>query len=281
MRDDDNVIVNVVSEVDGILAIESPGGTRESYHLNPIRTMRLIVWELQVMCGSISQAFGMPERLPPPQLRVQGEAWLDQGQISVVGEPTNKSRAFNITFRAYDETDLAVREEKLGKLPPTVHLGFNRSDWEIGDDDSWFIECYVSQQMLDSIVAAVTAGTMREMNLGLTLENIYIDHDWAPPSMSVDWFLRPSRSDNSLKIPEMARGWVSVLNMGLAKIDMRAPSIPEPEAQEEDFEETPVAPPDLQLLALTTLANNVEKLRGTVKIAGWAIAIVLLVLALQ
>ncbi|MGW8392109.1 hypothetical protein [Pseudoduganella sp. HUAS MS19] len=282
MRDDEKITVNIVSEGERELILLTPAGERETYHLNPIRTMRLIASELQIMCGAESHTFDAPERLPSPQFRVQGEAWLEKGHISVIGEPSNKSRAVDITFRAYDEADISNREKKLGRLPPLVHVGFIRRDWEIGFDDSWFVAAYVSQQMLDSIISAISAGTLREMSLGLDLEGIYTDNDWAPPSMSADWFLRPSRTDNSLKNPEMARGYVSVINLCLSKIDLR--SKPETEAENEDGNDvasSAVPEPDLKHLALLALNSNIEKFQGTVKAIGWAIALLLLVEVLK
>ena len=279
MRDDDNIEVNILSEDGGELVIQASEGKEETYYLNPIRTMRLIAEELQVCCGTSSLTFGMPERLPPPLFSVHGEAWLEGGYISVIGESSNKSRVFRIAFKAFDETDVAQREVKAGKFPNLVTVGFSRRDWEIGNDDCWFIECYVSPQILGAIVSAVSAGTLTRLNLGLTLEGIYSDDNWAPPSAGANWFLRPSRSDNSRMSPEMAFGGISVLDIGLSRIDLRAK--PEAEVEEEVSIPKPEPEPDLKMQALTVLNANIEKLHGTVKTVGWAIALVLLVLVLK
>jgi len=281
MRDQDKNIVNVVSEDERDLVLQTTEGKRETYRLNPIRSMRLIVWELQVSYGSESHSFDTPERLPNPQFRVQGEAWLESGHISVIGDSSNKTRALNITLRAYDEADVASREQRLGKLPPLVHIGFIRRDWEIGNDDSWFAEIYVSEQMLESIVSAISTRALNQMSLSLDLENIYTDNDWAPPSLSADWFLRPSRSDNSLESPEMARGYVSSIDLGLSKIDLRSKPAPTSEEDESDMVSGVAPEPDMNYSALIALNKNVEKLQGTVKTIGWAIALVLLLLVLK
>lgn len=284
MRDGDKVVVSVVSEGDGELVIQTQEGKEETYYLNPIRSMRLIVEELQVSCGASALSLGMPGRLPPPQFSVRGTAWLEGGHISVIGEPANKSRTLSISFKAYDEADIANREAELGKMPHTVSLGFVRRDWEIGNDDEWFVECYVAPAMMDAIAAAISGRTLKRMTVSLTLDGIYSDDNWAPPSAGADWFLRPSRSDNSLQFPEMVHGGIMVLDLGLARADLRAKLEPEPgEPDLDDLEQTHADAliPAEQLQAIQALASNIEKFRGTVKTVGWAIAAVLLVLALK
>ncbi len=279
MRDDDNNEVNIVSEEHRELVVREAEGEEKTYYLNPIRSMRLIAEELQVFCGTSSLTLGMPERLPPPQFSVHGEAWLEGGYISVIGEPSNRSRNLRIAFKAYDEADVARREEKAGKFPNLVTVGFSRRDWEIGNDDCWFIECYVAPQTLDAIISAVSTGTLRRLTLGLTLEGIYTDDDWAPPSVGANWFLRPSRSGNSRLSPEMAFGSIAVLNLGLSRVDLR--SKPEPENEEEATGQESRPESDVKMQALTALNNNIEKLQATVKTVGWAIALVLLALVLK
>ena len=283
MRDNDNVKVEVVSETEGELVIRTPDGKEKTYYLNPIRTMRLIVEELQVNCGASSLTFGMPERLPPPQFSIRGQAWLEGGKISVIGEPSNQSRTFSIAFKPYDEAaaaDMASDEERLERRPDLVTLGFVRRDWEIGNDDEWFTECYVSPRMIDAIVSAVSAGTLKQMNLNLRMEKIYSDNNWAPPSAGADWFLRPSRPDNSLKFPELSHGAITGLNLALSKVDLRSQPEEEPNEELED-DEKPEPPPDMRLLALTSLNHNIEKFQGTVKTVGWAIVLLLLMLVLK
>lgn len=279
---DGNIAVNVVSEDDNELVIQTTEGTKETYYVNPIRSMRLFIQELQVSCGASNLTFGMPGPLPAPQLGIHGKAWLEGGSISVIGEPTNKSRSFTISFKAYDEADVAKHEE--GKVLHTVSLGFVRRDWEIGSDDEWFIECYVAPAMIEAISEAISAGTVQELTVALSLEGIYSDDKWSPPAVSADWFLRPSRLDNSLQCPEMAHGGVMRMNLGLAKVDLRPK--PEPQPDEPDLDEleqmhADALVPNEQLAAIRSVGSNIEKLTATVKTAGWAIALGLLFLVLR
>lgn len=284
MRDDDKLAINVVSEDEGKLIVQDPAGKKETYYLNPIRNMRLFVEALQVSCGTSSMSFDKPKRLPPPEVAIRGTALLEGGRISVIGEPSNRSRSFSISLKAFDEADVTRQEEELGHMPHTVSLGFLRRDWEIGNDDEWFIECYVAPQMMDAITSAVSAKTLQRMTLNLRLERIYSDDNWAPPSAGSDWFLRPARSDNTLQFPEMAHGAITQLSLGLANVDLRPKS--EPEVDEPDVDDVPDMyddgmVPKQTLDAIKTLGTDIEKLTAAVKTVGWAIALGLLFLVLK
>lgn len=281
MRDDNDVKVDVVSEDGGKLVVRT-NGEEKTYYANPIRTMRLRAEELQVFCGSRSYGLSIAERLPTPEVYAVGKAHLDSGAISVIGEPLNISRSFRLNFRAYDLATLEQQFKETGKHVYSATVGFVRRDWEIGNEDSWFIEVGVSKQTMDTLVSALSTGAMRELTLGLNLVGIYSDDNWAPPSARSNWFLRPSQPDNTVKFPELARGEVAYLDMALAKAHL-APET-EPSVDDEEDEpavEKPELEPDLKMLALHTLNSNIQKLQGTVKTVGWAIAAVLLFLALK
>jgi len=71
------------------------------------------------------------------------------------------------------------------------------------------------------------------------------------------------------------------MRLALTKADLRPKEESEP-VDKKDNEVQPEEPlPDYHLLALSTLAGNVEKLRGTVKWVGGLIAVLLLFLALK
>jgi phosphate:Na+ symporter len=275
---DDSFKVNVVSEGERKLVIEGSDGKPDTYYLNPIRTMRLTAQELKVSFGASSLTFGVPERLPAPRFSVHGTAWLEGGYISVIGEPYNRSRVLNISFAAYSEADVQAREEEGGKFPKLVTVWFSRRDWEIGNQDSWAIECYVSPQLSDAMASGVSSGTVRRLNIGLTLEGIYSDDNWAPPSVGTNWFLRPSRTDNTIEFPDMARGGITTLDIGLGQVDLRAAPDPE-DGEDEEEERQPEL--DQRAIALGALSRNVEQLQATVKTVGWAIAAVLTVLVFK
>lgn len=282
MRDGDDVKVDVVSEGEGKLIVRTPEGKEETYYQSPIRTMRLRAEELQVSCGAWAGGLSSVERLPTPQTYVSGTAHLESGSISVIGEPSNVAHKFRVSFRVYDPEEFDRYFKETGKHVYSTSVGFVRRDWEIGNDDYWFIEVRVTQQTMDAIVSALSSGSMQGMTLGLTLVNIYSDDNWAPPSVASDWFLRPSERDNSIRSPEMAHGEVAYLDMTLAKANLLPAAAPEDDYEdEEDEEEKPEPEPDMRALAIAAVGRKVEELQATVKVVGWVIAIALVVLVFK
>ena len=199
----------------------------------------------------------------------------------MIGEPSNVTRSFQITIRAHDEADRQklVEDKKSGKKRLSTSVGFSRRDWEIGNEDTWFIEAWVSQQTLNAIVTGLSNGSLQEMTLGLSLERIYSNDNFS--HSGADWFLRPSRQNNSFLNPELAWGEVSNMNLALTKVDLRPKEQPEPVGEKDDEVQPEDAVPDYHLLALSTLAGNVEKLRGTVKWVGVFVAGLLLLLVMK
>ncbi|HEY8606409.1 MAG TPA: hypothetical protein VIM12_04755 [Noviherbaspirillum sp.] len=285
-------IVQVKSEAAGELVIETPGGKEETYYLNPVRTMRLDVEQLQVYRGGDRMHLLNQDLPTPPELSlyVLGTASLEGRSISVIGEPDNKARRLKIAFRALDEEGRKRREEWSRKHDKPVRftgatVGFLRSDWEIGNDDEWFVECEVSSEMLDEIVSAVSSKSLRGMSIGLTLKGIYADENWAPPSARTNWYLRPNREDNAVDSPEMAHGKVTSINLSLADANLR------PQQENDDGAELPAedkpelltsaVEPSVNVSNINALAANIEKLRVTLKWVGGFIAFFLMILAFK
>lgn len=79
----------------------------------------------------------------------------------------------------------------------------------------------------------------------------------------------------------MARGYVSSIDLGLSKIDLRSKPAPSSEEDASDMRSSVGPEPDMNYSALIALNKNVERFQGTVKRIGWAIAFVLLLLVLK
>jgi len=112
---------------------------------------------------------------------VAGTALLQSGSISVIGEPSNVCRSLQITIKAHDEADRQklIEDKKSGKKLRCTSVRFSRRDWEIGNEDTWFIEAWVSQQTLAPIIAGLSDGSLQEMTLGLSLDRIYSDDNFS------------------------------------------------------------------------------------------------------
>lgn len=222
---------------------------------------------------------------PPPELTttVSGTAVLEAGRIGIVGAPESTTRVIRLAFMPVDEGEQEAREkwaQEHGKQPlgQLTTVGFTRRDWEIGNDDQWFIQCEVSADTMEAITSSVSSGALREARIGLQLRDIYTDDDWSPPSCSTDWFLRPGKGDNSIDSPEFAYGAVSSLVLSLESVDLR----PQPEAEPEPREDAPTeVEPDPGVAGLAAVGERIESLRKTVKWVGGLIALALLVLAFK
>lgn len=295
---EEKTAVKVKSEDDRKLVIETAEGKEETYYLNPIRTMYLRVEQLQVVKSFSSHdgwAFwhrvlrdqGAPEppMEPAPELTaaVSGTAVLEAGRIGIIGAPGSKARVFRIAIMPGDEGEQDARDkwaQEHGKQPfgQLTTVGFTRHDWEIGNDDEWFIQCEVSAGTMETIASAVSSGALREARIGLQLRDIYTDDDWSPPSCSTDWFLRPSKGDNSIDSPESAYGAVSSLVLALEAIDLR----PQAEAVPESCEDAPTeVEPHPTVAGLAAVGAGIKSLRDTVKWVGGLIALALLMLAFK
>jgi hypothetical protein len=287
----EKIAVKVTSEEGRELVIESPDGKEETYYRNPIRTMYLDVVEVQVCSAFRQYSFeheeGKPQPLPELALAVRGTATLEGCSISVIGDPGSESRKVAISFRTPNETtpeeldETEPAQEKLTRCHSVI-LGFNRRDWEIGNEDTWFVDCEVSQATLDTLVNAVSVRRMRNIKVGLHLHDIYSDDDWAPPSGRADWFIRPSKRDNTIEFPELARGEIANLYLTMDTVDLRPRADDSPETVDEEKPEPAAEPaPDQQAMALQMLALHIEKLRVTVKWVGGFIAVFLAILAFR
>lgn len=288
---EESVKVNVKSEGDGRLVIEGADGKEVTYYLEPIRTMVLEVETLEVVQGGDNYGLSTDEPWQPLKvsLRLQGKAVLEDDSISVIGEPQNRSRSLTIGFKELSGewlTRLLTLASKNGGDSKFlgVTLGFTRRDWEIGNQDSWWVECGLAPEVMQVLTSAISSKSIRGLRVGLRLFDIYTDDNWAPPSMRVTWFLRPNRRDNTIGLPEMAHGELTSFTLTLDEADLRKHESDKVEEEHElvgDSGMPPMQPPDFEGQAILALAANVERLRGTLKWVGGLVAFFLMVMAFK
>ncbi|TAM00334.1 MAG: hypothetical protein EPN70_22495 [Paraburkholderia sp.] len=224
---DEKTTVNVKAEEGRELTIETADGKERTYYRDPIRTMHLTVTDLKVTKSFVWSRTYEPDddASGPPALSpvVSGTAALDGFRtISVIGEPDNRSSSFSIGFARRNPGKSAEHENPSpaigeGPLSASVWIGFLRANWEIGIEDSWFVDCKLTPETLTELVSEVMQGRVKSLRVGLQLRNIYTDDDYAPPSVSANWFLRPDKNDNTTAFPQVATGQVTsfVMELGL------------------------------------------------------------------
>jgi hypothetical protein len=113
--------------------------------------------------------------------------------------------------------------------PPTVDLGFSKSNWEIGNKDEWYLGCHVPEDVFTPLRNDVLAGRCRRLDQWLQLVPMLVDDTHAPPSVSV-----------TVGIPKMGRfseghslGWVEQITWesSLARSSEAEASRTDPESE--------------------------------------------------
>lgn len=276
---DEKVVVDVKDIDDGELLYTDKNGQQHTYY--PCRNTWLDVQTLEVVTSLREpQDEGSAPRLVT---QVRGKAALEDRSISVVGDPASKVRVIEVSFEAGDwqpKPPKAGEDEVLmltGNLGGAM-LGFNRRDWEIGNDDQWWAACYLPQDFMDRLIAEVRGGQMRSMKFGLRLRHLWTtEHSYAPVSSRGDLFLRPDKKDNSIGIPEMATGHVWSIHFSAASRDLRVPEPDEP-MEVEEVEPQP-EPPNQVAVAVAALSTRLDQVRSTLKWVGGFIVVALMFVA--
>lgn len=277
---DEKVVVNVKDIDGGEILYTDNAGVEHTYY--PCRSIWIEVQTLEVLTVLGDRKEEGQE--PPLVTRVRGTVALEDRSISVVGDPKSKVRRLTISFDAGDwkpkfveptKDDLPMLSSELGG----AMLGFNRADWEIGNDDDWWISCYLPKAFIDALVADIRNGQIDGMKLSLALRGLYTtEHSWAPISSRGDLFIRPDRNDNTIATPDMATGHVRSIHFTSAPRDLRKPEPVEP--VEPEYQDMPPAPdPDPVAVAITALGARVEQMRSTLKWIGGVIVLALLFVA--
>ncbi|KQV60138.1 hypothetical protein ASC95_01275 [Pelomonas sp. Root1217] len=276
---DEKVIIDLKDGDSGEILFTDKDGKQATYY--PSHSIWLDVQTLEVLTVLNEPAEGAE---PSIGRRLRGVAVLEDRSISVVGDPRSKSRRLTISFDPGDwkskpapegEAALSSLDTQLGG----AMLSFSRADWEIGNDDEWWIACYLPPAFIDSLIADVRSGQLYAVKLSLSLRGLYTSsHHWEPVSARGDLFIRPNREDNSLSFPDMARGYVRAIHFSSSPRDLRRPEpadVVEP-SSEEEFR---VEEPDPMATAITALAMRVDQLRSTIKWVGGFIVLALLFVA--
>jgi hypothetical protein len=219
--------------------------------------------------------------------RIRGTARLEDRGLSVVGDPESKTRTLVMSFEASDwrPKHEPVSDGELGLAFSSVlggaTLGFNRRDWEIGNDDEWWSACYLPKPFVEQIEASIASGQLTGVRVGLALRGLYSDEgDWAPVSDRSNLFIRPNREDNDIGNPDLAIGFVSSIAFTTTKVDLRQPLETEPVEPTDDFESSlRPASVDPVSAAIAALAARVEATRSTIKWVGGFIVVALLFVA--
>lgn len=276
--------------------IETGEDGKERFYYPKRYTVRLECEKLQV-CSVVSFEEGDENIRPAAKPRIRGIARIESSaNVSLIGEPENRAVRFELSILADESPGLLNPSENevndkemffLSKPFGRACMGFNRADWEIDSDDQWWLEVRLNGQLLQPVIEAINSGHLERLSLGVQLKNLFTDeHPYAPSFRYEQLFLRPRAKDNSLKMPELAYGWLTELGLGLRSVDLTPKTESEPEEElhpvEEAMQETLAEPEVLaEVQASLILAAHLEALRGTIRWVGGAIVVALVFLVIK
>lgn len=159
-----------------------------------------------------------------------GIASLDDGDLSIIGEPWLTTRTVRVTFTtreigSADHDGLRDLQDTLGTtfsdVPlGTARVGFNRQDDELEEPPVWWTSIDIPASSLDGLKEAVESGRLRAAQLGLCVSGIY-----APVCNLGDvvhgpaLLLKPDSIDAS-DSPQIATGYVTHLAFDLTKVSL-------------------------------------------------------------
>lgn len=273
-------------EKDGAL-IETREGKEQAYYTKQFATH----WnceKLQVRQGFAYREEG--DKDPPKTITyVTGTARLSSDyDVSVIGEPENRTTTVELSFRPDDSPELLKKSEseteeskyRLCRSYGRAFMGFNRGDWEIRSNDQWWLECHLHSTALQHLINSISAGTLSQASLSVRLNNLYTDEPpYVPFSREAHLFLRPDKRDNTINAPEVAFGWLEGLGLSLGTVDISHPFEIEPEYEQGTREaDVTDSVPQPTIQASQFVASRIDALRRTVKWVGGLIALALFLL---
>ncbi len=290
----ENVAVNVKSDDNSKIVIETSEGLLRTYHVAPKRMMYLYGETLQVsmradpIYPSTDDKLGQPLELIR---QIEGTVILKEQLVSVIGDSRSSSNKLKIVFQS------VTSEQKCGAEPiyTRAKVMCIRLNQRSGDGPEWVVLCMVSPDTLDAIATAVASETLCALTVGIMFKNIYIDdddeeeyrlsrgHHWMDRRPVKEWYLRPDLTDHTIEFPEDAYGAVTYLDLALGTIALSQQ--PDTRTESGGFisptSSLAALQPDQHNTAFNLIATNIEKLRTVVTWVGGIIALILLVLVFK
>ncbi|MEM5385548.1 Na/Pi symporter [Paraburkholderia phymatum] len=164
---------------------------------------------------------------------LQGTAHLDDGYLSVIGEPWTRQHIVSVTFAAREINDgdhrgLREWQDALGitfsDIPlGTARLGYNAADHEMQEPGQWWASLHVPAGSMQGLIEGIEAARLTDVKLALSLRNLYsLTPEVANAHGEACVFLRPD-SVNATGLPEVAAGYVTHMAFELARIRLCAP----------------------------------------------------------
>ena len=285
-----------------------------------IRTLHISVRNLSMTRGWTAYGLlSAPEDPPrPPHVAeaVGGTAVLVKDSLAVVGSETPPTRRLSFGLHSFDNWDALTeawknRRDEWGdplhwveddaksggderqlkflrhvyedfeRRPPTVGIGFRKADWEIGTSDEWQLDCSVPRPILAALIDDMRRGSVRRLELAITLAPTLVSEEHAPPSVPITLgILRMGKYSSG-----EGRGWVENIGWRVAsteRISSRTEASGRSASVEPTADDNPPAPvegsPSSQVV--TSLLVETARLSQTIRGGFILLFILLLVMAI-
>jgi hypothetical protein len=182
---------------DGKLYIE---GEKEPYVQGAIRHLRLTIRKLRYHRifevdddGKVRQGGWL-----------RGTAIIEGDALTVAGSGLPKVREIPFSLREALEPETKYHWQ--------MSIGFLPHDWEIGNDDEYYCECYAPESMFTELVKAYLIGKAEQLKV-LAHTKLWVRQvDWHKPvGIGVTWYLVPS-TDRQSDMPDHVRGNITQLS---------------------------------------------------------------------
>ena len=265
---------DVVTEIDGTITL-TEGDVRKTYYPNQsLRTLYMDLHSFEVgksLRILSEETSNISEEL---QTSVWCQATLRDESISVIGAPITKTKTIPLSFKTFVAP--LDRGSNPDKSILSAAIAYCQGDREMGTKDQWISECIFSKETIDALAASIVSNNLTAMVLAVEIDKIYLDRAHTFPSMTVNWYLRPSLTGNSTAFPEVARGKLTRLSL---ETNVGAPAIAKEASKiDEDLASASAAILPVKNVCSEEIALGIARLTSTVKTVGWAIAIGLVIL---
>lgn len=133
--------------------------------------------------------------------RAEGVALAENDKFKIAGDPERRSKELKL--------GIATSNERKWE----ASLGFYKADWEIGDEDTWFLELYLPTEAFATLREAHFAGNANRLRISIGEHNLWTEdvNRYATPRDSISWYFLPG-SNGSISLPEMGKGKITNLS---------------------------------------------------------------------
>lgn len=201
------------------LIVKDQNGNSIEYKV-PTRTLHLQVKNISISY-SLSDTDTQSDLLPS----LCGAATLmDSKGISVIGIPNTNSKSISISF--YEQQEPPKTTDS-GDNTKQATLSYTESDWEVELSSEWWIEAYIPSNQFKKLVDLIEKDRITNIYIGLQSTDLYvrITDFHAPPSIPVEWFLKPAEHSAEL----------ALCNINLLHINTKQIELTKTEPAENEF----------------------------------------------